>query len=66
MDSDNFDNELRELIENILNRLNFQVDPEIFDDLGYLRTAQFYIQIYQELFRKLSIHSENFFDSLEG
>jgi hypothetical protein len=45
MDDAGFAQAIKELIENILNKLNFQIEPDIFDDLSYLRTSDFYIQI---------------------
>jgi hypothetical protein len=66
MDDAKFAQAIKELIENILNKLNFQIEPDIFDDLSYLRTSDFYIQIYRELFKKLSIDNDEFFDTLEG
>lgn len=65
VENENFGQNLKDLIESILNKLSFQVEPEIFEDLSYLQTSQFYIQIYRELFRKLSIDYEEFFNQLE-
>ena len=66
MDDAKFAQAIKELIQNILNKLNFQIEPDLFDDLTYLRTSDFYIQIYRELFKKLSIDNDEFFDTLEG